>query len=113
MKKEDQEIIVLAKRLVKLFEDRGVKEDHINNNILAISINRFEGRDFHIGSITQHIMVTTHDMKRLEDLTQEEYSQLLKSGMFWELYPQATGIYSQDCEKGEQDTFSKVEESDI
>ena len=32
----------------------------------------------------------------LKSLTKEDYVQLLRSGMFYEWYPGATGIYSQD-----------------
>ncbi len=35
-------------------------------------------------------------MKRLRDLSQEEYVSAIKSGMFWEWYPEATGIYAED-----------------
>lgn len=35
-------------------------------------------------------------MKNLKDFSKEEYTLLLKSGMFWELYPEATGDYSED-----------------
>ena len=52
-------------------------------------------------------------MKNLHDLTKQEYAQLLKSGMFWEFYPQATGIYEEDCSKGGWDSFHKVEENDL
>lgn len=35
--------------------------------------------------------------KKLEELTREEYVLLLKSGMLWEIYPSATGVYAKDC----------------
>lgn len=34
--------------------------------------------------------------KSLHELTSEEYYLLLSSGMFFELYPDATGIYTID-----------------
>ncbi len=34
--------------------------------------------------------------KQLKYLTKEEYLLLLKSGMFWDIYPNATGIYEED-----------------
>jgi hypothetical protein len=35
-------------------------------------------------------------MKKLIELSKKEYTLLLKSGLFWELYPKATGIYEDD-----------------
>lgn len=36
-------------------------------------------------------------MKPLIDLTLEEYKREINSGMFWEVYPEATGSFSKDC----------------
>lgn len=36
------------------------------------------------------------DTKALEGIELEEYRKLLNSGMFWELFPSATGIYEED-----------------
>ena len=36
-------------------------------------------------------------MKPLIDLTLEEYTREQNSGMFWEHYPKASGIYTKDC----------------
>ena len=36
-------------------------------------------------------------MKQLKDLTREEYNKLNKSGMLFEIYPEAEGLYIDDC----------------
>ena len=38
-------------------------------------------------------------MKKLEYLSESEYTDALQSGMFWEWYPNATGIFSRDVLK--------------
>lgn len=35
--------------------------------------------------------------KSLKGLTNKDYHALLRSGMFWEWYPDATGKYEKDC----------------
>ena len=35
----------------------------------------------------------------LEGLDFMDYVKLKSSGMFWEWYPEATGVYSQDCNR--------------
>lgn len=35
--------------------------------------------------------------KSLKGLTKKDYYALLRSGMFWEWYPDATGKYKEDC----------------
>ena len=35
--------------------------------------------------------------RELSSFSEEEYIKLLKSGMFWEFYPDATGNYKEDC----------------
>jgi len=52
-------------------------------------------------------------MKDLSELTEEEYSLLLKSGMMWEIFPEATGIYFQDCKKAINDEIGRGMENDI
>ena len=37
--------------------------------------------------------------RKLNSLSRKEYEYLLKSGMFWEFYPKATGIYRVDQEQ--------------
>lgn len=41
-------------------------------------------------------------MSQLRDLYEEEYIALLKSGLMWEVYPEATGSYDKDCVKKRQ-----------
>lgn len=41
-------------------------------------------------------------LPNLKDLSKEEYQLALKSGMFWEYYPEATGSYYEDVEKNKQ-----------
>ena len=41
-------------------------------------------------------------MKRLETFTEEEYEKLKASGMFWEIYPDATGNYASDTKPREK-----------
>ena len=43
---------------------------------------------------------------KIKDFTEEEYLTLLNSGMFWELYPEATGIYEKDVELSKQGKFN-------
>lgn len=47
-------------------------------------------------------------MNKLSTFTKEEYNTLLNSGMFWELYPEATGIYYKDVELSLNNKF-KIE----
>lgn len=49
-------------------------------------------------------------MKGLKDFSKEEYTMLLKSGMFWELYPEATGDYSEDVVSRREDHKIKTQE---
>jgi hypothetical protein len=35
--------------------------------------------------------------KNLKELSREDYESLKKTGFFWELFPQATGNYEEDC----------------
>lgn len=37
-------------------------------------------------------------MKKIKDFTLEEYQALKDTGMFWEFYPEATGMYKVDVE---------------
>ena len=48
-------------------------------------------------------------MIKLHTFTKEEYTKLLNSGMFWELYPEATGIYEKDIQLSLDNKF-KIEE---
>ena len=41
-------------------------------------------------------------MKPLLNMTLEQYTREQNSGMFWEVYPEATGLYPVDCPKGEK-----------
>lgn len=43
---------------------------------------------------------------KLKDFTEEEYLKLLNSGMFWEWYPEATGIYEIDKDMSNNNCFS-------
>ena len=52
-------------------------------------------------------------MKALKDLTYNEYKALKSSGVFWEVYPEATGDFSTDCNKSANDDIMKVEQNDI
>ena len=52
-------------------------------------------------------------MKKLEELTYIEYTALQTSGVLKVVYPQATGVYSVDCQKSENDDLMKVEQNDI
>lgn len=45
---------------------------------------------------------------KLKDFTKEEYLKLLNSGMFWELYPEASGFYEKDVFLSKQNKF-KIE----
>lgn len=40
--------------------------------------------------------------KKLKDLSLEEYRLLLKSGMLWEIYPEATGNPSKDLDNSDE-----------
>lgn len=40
--------------------------------------------------------------RKLKDLSVEEYMLLLKSGMLWEIYPEATGSPSQDLDNSDE-----------
>ena len=48
-------------------------------------------------------------MNKLHKLSKREYTKLLNSGMFWELYPEATGIYEKDVQLSLNNKF-KIEE---
>jgi len=48
----------------------------------------------HTWSNSKHPMSTS---KPLQQLTRHEYATLKDSGHLWELYPQATGTWSEDC----------------
>lgn len=37
---------------------------------------------------------------KLSSFTKKQYYQLLLSGLFWKLYPEATGEYEKDCLAG-------------
>lgn len=37
------------------------------------------------------------DENKIKEMTKEHYDNLKKSGMFWELFPKATGNYEEDC----------------
>ena len=39
---------------------------------------------------------------KLESLSLQNYSKLLNRGMFWEYYPEATGIYYEDVQLGKE-----------
>lgn len=43
---------------------------------------------------------------KIKNFTIEEYNYLLGSGMFWELYPEATGNYEEDKKLSEEGKFS-------
>ena len=43
---------------------------------------------------------------KIKDFTKEEYLKLLNSGMFWEWYPEATGIYETDKDMSNNNCFS-------
>lgn len=38
-------------------------------------------------------------IESLQDMNQQEYHALVDSGMFWEMYPEATGCYAEDVEQ--------------
>lgn len=48
---------------------------------------------------------------KLHGLSQEDYTKLKLSGMFWELFPEATGNYITDMELAKAD-FEKVNKND-
>lgn len=43
--------------------------------------------------------------KYICEMTEQEYSSLKTTGMFWEWYPEATGIYEQDKALSQNKTF--------
>jgi len=43
---------------------------------------------------------------KIKDLSKEEYLLLVNSGMFWELYPEATGIYEEDIKSSQNNKFN-------
>ena len=45
---------------------------------------------------------------KIKDLTMGEYCLLLNSGLFFELYPEATGIYEEDVKLSKEGKF-KIE----
>ena len=45
---------------------------------------------------------------KIKDFTFEEYLSLLQSGMFWVLYPEAVGIYTEDVKLSKEGKF-KIE----
>lgn len=46
-------------------------------------------------------------LANLYSISKEDYIRLVKSGMFWELFPEATGKYEVDMEMAKND-FKKV-----
>lgn len=46
---------------------------------------------------------------KIKDFTLKQYNNLLHSGIFWELYPEATGIYREDILKSAKGEF-KIEQ---
>ncbi len=47
-------------------------------------------------------------VKKLHQMSIDEYIKLIKGGYFWELYPEATGKYSVDIEMSRNKQF-KIE----
>ena len=47
------------------------------------------------------------DTKALEGLDLETYMKILNSGMFWELFPSATGIYNEDTKNEEVEVLGE------
>lgn len=45
----------------------------------------------------------------LHQLKFEEYQSLFKSGMLWEIYPDATGVYYQDVQIKQQEEYNKTD----
>ena len=43
-------------------------------------------------------------MKKLNDLSKEEYKALIDNGMLWDAYPEATGNYRKDL----KDQIAKI-----
>ena len=41
-------------------------------------------------------------MRELCDLTRYEYQLVLESGLMWEIYPKATGVWFQDSQEKEE-----------
>lgn len=44
-------------------------------------------------------MSKTHplEIENLRGMPKEQYNRIIKSGLFWEYYPEATGNYEKDC----------------
>jgi hypothetical protein len=61
---------------------------------------------------TKHPECYTLIKQPLCTMTAGAYKKLLVSGMFWELYPDATGIYLRDC-KGAVPVDEDIEEGDL
>lgn len=40
-------------------------------------------------------------------ISRMDYNKLVSSGMFWELFPEATGNYEQDIKLAKQDSLQK------
>jgi hypothetical protein len=52
-------------------------------------------------------------MKNLLDLSKYEYEKLMDQDLLFRIYPEATGVYEDDCKKANGEGFNKVEENDI
>ena len=44
-----------------------------------------------------HSMIEKTKNKSLTDLTEHEFRTLKKMGFLWEFFPEATGVYKEDC----------------
>lgn len=42
-------------------------------------------------------MAKPNPIENLRGMSRGEYGRIMKSGMFWEYYPEATGDYTKDC----------------
>lgn len=45
----------------------------------------------------------------MNNLMKETYDKVLKSGMFWEFYPQLTGVWEEDKEFWEEEYLERLE----
>ena len=52
-------------------------------------------------------------MKNLLDLSRYEYDKLMDQDLLFRIYPEATGVYENDCKKSNGDDFNKVQQNDI
>lgn len=51
--------------------------------------------------------------KPLCSFTKDEYNRLLKTGMMFEFYPEATGYYYEDCQSDDYHKYTNMQDREV